>query len=98
MTVAAISRDGGASATHGELSSKSKYTAPVSRTARSTSERTSAFTPAARCPDGPASAAHVAARGVHLQRSCADARLSKSDADSWLLPDAPSYVKDRPGQ
>ena len=32
ITMAAISRDGGASATHGELSSKSKYTAPVRRT------------------------------------------------------------------
>jgi hypothetical protein len=46
ITVPAISRDGGASATHGELSSKSKYTAPVRRTARSTSERTSAVMPA----------------------------------------------------
>ena len=43
ITVAAISSDGGASATHGEVNSKSKYTAPVSLTARSTSERTSAF-------------------------------------------------------
>src|SRR5260221_7627136 len=44
MTFAAISHAGGVSATHGELRLKSKYTAPVSRTARSTSERTSAFT------------------------------------------------------
>ena len=44
ITLPAISRDGGASATHGELSSKSKYTAPVKRTARSTSESTSAVT------------------------------------------------------
>ena len=44
--VAAISRDGGASATHGELRSKSKYTAPVRRTARSTSESTSRHAPA----------------------------------------------------
>ena len=44
ITFAAISRDGGASATQGELSSKSKYTEPVSLTARSTSERTSTFT------------------------------------------------------
>ena len=56
ITFAAISRDGGASATHGELSSKSKYTAPVRRTARSTSERTSAFTPTLRAPDARASA------------------------------------------
>src|SRR3954447_17655276 len=44
ITFPAISRDGGASATQGELSSKSKYTEPVSLTARSTSESTSTFT------------------------------------------------------
>ena len=51
ITIAAISRDGGASATHGDVSSKSKYTAPVRRTDRSTFDRTSAGTPAARAPD-----------------------------------------------
>ena len=50
ITMPAISRDGGAWAIQGELSSKSKYTAPVSRTAPSTSERTSAFTPAPGVP------------------------------------------------
>jgi hypothetical protein len=42
ITLAAISATGGASATHGELSSKSKNTAPVKRIARSTSDSTSA--------------------------------------------------------
>src|SRR5262245_47418261 len=44
ITVPAIAREGGASATHGEVRSKSKYTAPVSRTARRTSESTSVLT------------------------------------------------------
>ena len=44
ITFPAISRESGAAVIHGELSSKSKYTAPVRRTARSTSDRTSAFT------------------------------------------------------
>src|SRR6185436_20445024 len=50
-TRSAICREGGASSTHGELSSRSKYTAPVRRMARSTSERTSVFTKTLRTPD-----------------------------------------------
>jgi hypothetical protein len=42
ITFSAISRAGGVAAAHGELNSKSKKTAPVRRTARSTSDRTSA--------------------------------------------------------
>ena len=83
ITVAAISRDGGASATHGELSSKSKYTAPVRRTARSTSERTSAFTRtlARRTRGHPPRTP---------EQACAipDGRQDKSDACAWLWPEA----------
>ena len=44
ITDATISRAGGISATQGELISLSKYTAPVRRTARNTSDKTSTFT------------------------------------------------------
>ena len=80
ITVAAISRDGGASATHGELSSKSKYTAPVRRTARSTSERTSVVTHTLHAPDARASVPD--ARGRSSRHS--DGRQDESDAGAWL--------------
>ena len=76
ITLSAISRDGGASATHGELSSKSKYTDPVRRTARSTSESTSAVMSTLR---------RVGRADMRFGRagsssSLADGPLDKSDA------------------
>src|SRR5438105_5025792 len=75
MTTPARSRAGGASLTHGALSSKSKYTAPVNRTARSTSERTSVFTretsPADERhnqPDGRTSTGAARRRNVRIRR------------------------------
>ena len=41
ITMPATSGDGGVSTAQGAVNARSKYTAPVSRTARSTSERTS---------------------------------------------------------
>src|SRR5690349_13963331 len=54
MTRSAMSRAGGASMTQGEVNWKSKYTAPVRRTARSTSDKTSTFT--VSCDEGDARA------------------------------------------
>ena len=80
ITIAAISRDGGASATHGELSSKSKYTAPVRRTERSTSDRTSADMPAR------VRAGRLGIPFGRRGRSFAhlDGLPSESDARAWL--------------
>ena len=65
--LAAISLDGGASATHGEFNSRSKYTAPVNRTARNTSERTSAVISHPRLPDARASRSDGGADVPHLR-------------------------------
>jgi hypothetical protein len=70
ITLAAISRDGGASATHGELSSKSKYTAPVRRTERSTSDRTSAATPTPCGSDARSSGSDVRAGRSFIGMAC----------------------------
>ena len=69
ITLSAISRDSGASATHGELSSRSKYTAPLRRTARSTSESTSAVMRPLRGSDARASGSDVGAGPPYLRTS-----------------------------
>src|SRR5262245_7162164 len=91
ITLPAISRERGAAATHGELSSRSKYTAPVRRTARSTSERTSAFT-TLRGAGRTGIQTGRASRSIRL----VDERLNNSDVDTWLSPGAAPYRRDTP--
>src|SRR4029453_14040783 len=66
-TLPIISRVAGAAATHGDVRSKWKYTAPVRRTARNTSERTSAPTAELAGTDARASVADGRHGGRHLQ-------------------------------
>ncbi len=83
ITRPAISRDGGASRTQGELSSKSKKTDPFSLTARRTSERTSTFMGAARASRAdrkPVGRAAMQRGRAGSFRSLADERQDFSDA------------------